>query len=165
MENEVLNLILSRNILVNTSRNLQQKGKTIVFTNGCFDIIHAGHVSYLESAKVLGDVLIVGLNTDDSVRRLKGSHRPLNNEKDRALVLDSLRFVDYVTLFDEDTPYELIKEIHPDILVKGGDYTPETIVGADIVMQKGGKVVVIPLVEGKSTTGLIEKLKKCIPEK
>jgi rfaE bifunctional protein nucleotidyltransferase chain/domain len=153
-------MITSRTEIQGICRQLKQQGKTIVFTNGCFDIIHAGHVTYLENAKVLGDVLIVGLNTDDSVRRLKGKGRPLNDERDRAMVLDSLRFVDYVTLFGEDTPYDLIKEIKPDILVKGGDYTPETIVGADIVMQYGGKVVVIPLVEGKSTTGLIEIIKK-----
>ena len=153
-------MLTSRTEIREICGKLRQQGKTIVFTNGCFDIIHAGHVTYLENAKVLGDVLVVGLNTDDSVRRLKGSGRPVNNEQDRALVLDSLRFVDYVTLFNEDTPYELIQEIKPDILVKGGDYTPETIVGADIVMQYGGKVVVIPLVKGKSTSGLIEKLKK-----
>ena len=153
-------MLTSRTEIREICVKLRQQGKTIVFTNGCFDIIHAGHVTYLENAKVLGDVLVVGLNTDDSVRRLKGSGRPVNNEQDRALVLDSLRFVDYVTLFNEDTPYELIQEIKPDILVKGGDYTPETIVGADIVMQYGGKVVVIPLVKGKSTSGLIEKLKK-----
>jgi D-beta-D-heptose 7-phosphate kinase/D-beta-D-heptose 1-phosphate adenosyltransferase len=115
----------------------------------------------LKKSRELGDVLIIGLNTDDSVRRLKGNQgRPVNNENDRAVVLDSLRFVDFVVLFDEDTPFNLINEIKPDILVKGGDYTIGTIVGADIVLGNGGKVITIPLVPGKSTSGIIEKIKK-----
>jgi rfaE bifunctional protein nucleotidyltransferase chain/domain len=137
---------------------LKQEKKRIVFTNGCFDIIHSGHVVYLYSAKSKGDILIVGLNSDDSVRRLKGPERPLNNEQDRSIVLSALGMVDYVVLFEEDTPYELIKKVKPDILVKGGDYTRETIVGADIVEKGGGEVVVVPLVAGKSTTNIIAKM-------
>ncbi len=139
---------------------VRKDGKKIVFTNGCFDILHAGHVQYLAEAASLGDCLVVGLNTDESVRRLKGEGRPVNDESDRALVMSSLRVVDYVTLFDEDTPYNLIDLLKPDVLVKGGDYTVETIVGADIVQANGGKVVTIPLLEGRSTTNTINKMKK-----
>ncbi len=139
---------------------LKREGKKIVFTNGCFDIIHAGHTHYLKKAKQLGDVLIVGLNSDDSVRRLKGDERPLNNVDDRAEVLLSLKPVDYVVVFDQDTPYKLILRVKPDVLVKGGDYKKEEIVGANIVEQYKGKVVVIPFVEGKSTSALVEKIKK-----
>jgi rfaE bifunctional protein nucleotidyltransferase chain/domain len=138
-------------------RKLRSMDKKICFTNGCFDIIHAGHVTYLMKAKRLGDILIVGLNSDESVRRLKGNSRPINDQSDRAFVLSALKPVDYVVIFDQDTPYELVDLIKPDIIVKGGDYTPETVVGADIVTQKGGEVVIIPLVEGKSTTKIVEK--------
>ncbi len=131
----------------------------IVFTNGCFDIIHRGHIEYLSKAKSLGDLLIVGLNTDYSVKRIKGPERPLQDEISRSLILASLKFVDFVILFNEDTPYELIKRIQPDILVKGGDYKSEDIVGHDIVKSKGGKVKTIEFLEGFSSTSLIEKLK------
>jgi D-beta-D-heptose 7-phosphate kinase/D-beta-D-heptose 1-phosphate adenosyltransferase len=131
------------------------KGKTVVFTNGCFDILHRGHVEYLNEAKNLGDILVVGLNTDRSVRALKGDSRPVNAENDRAAVLSALSSVDYVILFDEDTPFELIREIKPDILVKGGDYTPETVVGREFA----GKTVIINFVEGYSTTSTIEKMR------
>jgi rfaE bifunctional protein nucleotidyltransferase chain/domain len=134
--------------------------KTIVFTNGCFDIIHAGHVQYLEQAKALGDNLIVGLNSDASVKRLKGETRPVNGQQNRAIVLAALSSVDYVIVFDEETPYELIKAIQPDVLVKGGDWTEDRIVGADIVQAKGGKVISLPFVEGQSTTRIIETMKK-----
>ncbi|GAB4316541.1 MAG: D-glycero-beta-D-manno-heptose 1-phosphate adenylyltransferase [Bacteroidales bacterium] len=134
------------------------KGFTKVFTNGCFDILHAGHADYLSQARSLGDLLIVGLNSDNSVRRIKGEGRPVNPENARALMLASLLVTDAIILFDEDTPYELIKRIEPDILVKGGDYTRDTIVGADIVEAAGGKVVTIPLTPGFSTTSIIEKL-------
>lgn len=144
----------------NTIATIRASGKIIVFTNGCFDIIHAGHVSYLSKAKSYGDVLIVGLNTDDSVHRLKGKDRPINNENDRAIVLNALSFVDYVVLFDEDTPYKLIKQVKPDVLVKGGDYTIETVVGADFVTESGGIVRLIPLLENRSTTNIVKKLKK-----
>ncbi|TAL67128.1 MAG: D-glycero-beta-D-manno-heptose 1-phosphate adenylyltransferase [Bacteroidetes bacterium] len=152
-------MFIKRTDIKSIANKFRIEGKKIVFTNGCFDIIHSGHITYLSKAKELGDVLIVGLNSDDSVTRLKGPGRPVNNENDRVLVLDSLRFVDYVVLFNEDTPYNLIKEIIPDVLVKGGDYTINTIVGADFVSQKGGKVISIPLVEGKSTSGLLEKIR------
>lgn len=136
------------------------EGQRIVFTNGCFDIIHIGHVTYLNKAAKLGDILIVGLNSDASVKRLKGKSRPVNCEKDRAGVLAGLRSVDYVVVFDEDTPEELIKAIRPSILVKGGDYNGETIVGADFVRHDGGVVVTIPLVEGKSTTTIMNEVLK-----
>src|SRR5699024_2363431 len=129
--------------------------QTIVFTNGCFDIVHLGHIDYLEKARNLGDKLIVGLNTDASVHRLKGLTRPVVNEYARARMIASLSFVDAVTYFDEDTPYELIKHVVPDILVKGDDYTISNIIGADIVMNNGGKVSTIALVEGYSTTKII----------
>lgn len=130
----------------------------VVFTNGCFDILHAGHVQYLQQAKELGDILVVGLNSDASVRRLKGPTRPVNNQDDRALVLAALEAVDYVIIFEEDTPYKLIAEIQPDTLVKGGDWKESDIVGADIVTAKGGKVISLPFKEGLSTTGLINKI-------
>lgn len=134
------------------------KKKTIVFTNGCFDILHPGHVDYLNRAKKLGDILVVGLNSDASVRRLKGPTRPVNKEQDRALVLSNLRSVDYVIIFEEDTPYELIKAVEPDFLVKGGDWPVDKIVGADIVCQKGGKVLSLNFLPGYSTTAIIERI-------
>lgn len=136
------------------------QGKKIVFTNGCFDILHIGHKRYLQKAAMLGDVLIVGVNSDESVHRLKGSDRPINNEQDRAEMLSAFGFIDYVVVFGEDTPYELIKKIQPDILVKGGDYKPEEVVGRDIVESRGGRLELISFVEGKSTTRIIEKIKK-----
>lgn len=146
----------------NASRLLNMwkfRNEKIVFTNGCFDIIHRGHIEYLAKAASLGTKLIVGLNTDASVRRLKGENRPVNDERGRALALASLLFVDEVILFNTDTPRELIEFIQPDVLVKGGDYQPEDIVGNDIVTARGGQVVTIPLVEGYSTTSIIEHLK------
>ena len=137
--------------------NLRSKGGSIVFTNGVFDILHAGHVMYLEAARAMGDVLVVGMNTDESVRRIKGPTRPVNVQEDRAFVLAALRCVDHVVLFDEDTPLILITTLMPDVLVKGGDYTRETIVGADVVEANGGIVATIPLLEGRSTTGIIAK--------
>lgn len=132
--------------------------KRIVFTNGCFDILHKGHIDLLMKAAALGDVLIIGLNTDASVKRLKGETRPINNEDNRALMLASLLFVDAVILFEEDTPLQLISALQPDVLVKGGDYTIDTIVGADIVLQKGGRVEIIPFTEGFSTTEILNKI-------
>ncbi len=151
-------MLISRETLTTVCKELKQNGKKVVFTNGCFDILHIGHVTYLEKAARLGDVLVLGLNSDASVSALKGPSRPVNKEADRAGVLSALKFVDYVTVFDEDTPFELVSAIIPDVIVKGGDYTPETIVGADIVTQNGGEVAVIPLVEGKSTTNIIKKI-------
>ena len=135
-----------------------QPDKKIVFTNGCFDILHLGHVDYLRRAAALGDVLVVGLNSDASTRRLKGNDRPVNPEGERALLLAALEFVNYVVIFDEDTPYDLIRETRPDVLAKGADYRPEEVAGKDLVEAGGGRLVLIPLVEGKSTTAIIEKL-------
>lgn len=134
------------------------RNKKIVFTNGCFDILHTGHIRYLQETAKQGDVLVVGLNSDSSVRRLKGPERPINNEQDRAELLCALEFVDYVIIFEEDTPYELIKKIQPDVLVKGGDYNEDNVVGTDIVKANGGKLVLVPFVEGKSTTNIVNKI-------
>jgi len=134
--------------------------RKIVFTNGCFDILHAGHVDYLTRARDLGNVMVLGLNTDASVKRLgKSADRPINNEAARAKVLAALECVDAVVLFDEDTPYDLIKVVQPDVLVKGNDYKAEDIVGYDIVKARSGQVITIPLLEGYSTTDLIKKIK------
>ena len=139
---------------------LKTKGKKIVFTNGCFDIIHAGHIQYLKEAKALGDILIVGVNSDASVKRLKGNSRPINFQDDRLVVLDALRPVDYVILFDEDTPFNLIEAIIPDVLVKGGDWKIEDIVGYNIVTQNGGEVRSLSFKNGISTTEIIKRIKK-----
>ena len=145
--------------LANQVKDWRSSGKKIVFTNGCFDVLHRGHIEYLAQASDMGDILIIGLNTDNSVKRLKGESRPVNDQHARSLLLAALSFVDAVTLFDEDTPFNLIKTIMPDILVKGGDYKKEDIVGHDIVKANGGKVITIPLTEGYSTTGMIERMK------
>ena len=154
----IKNKLLSCQDLDTRLSEWRSAGKTIVFTNGCFDILHRGHVEYLAQASDLGDVLIVGLNTDASVKRLKGETRPVNDEQSRALLLSALQFVDAVVLFAEDTPYELINQVQPDVLVKGNDYKPEEIVGYDIVTAKGGKVVTVDLVEGFSTTNIIRHM-------
>ena len=138
---------------------LRAGGQRIVFTNGCFDILHTGHVRYLKAARSLGDCLAVGLNSDVSVRRLKGPERPVNVEADRAEVLDALFAVDYVTIFDEPTAEDLIARIRPDVYVKGGDYTLDTLPEAKIVQQYGGRVAFVDLVPGRSTTKVIEKLR------
>lgn len=132
----------------------------IVFTNGCFDILHVGHIEYLAKAKELGGLLVIGLNSDASVKRLKGDQRPVNPERARATLLAALSFVDYVIVFQENTPLNLIKDLSPDYLVKGGDYKMEEIVGAEWVIKNGGEVVIIPLTDGFSTTNVIEKLQK-----
>ena len=131
----------------------------VVFTNGCFDLLHAGHVDYLQRSKALGDVLVVGLNSDLSVRRLKGTGRPINPQEDRAYVLSALSSVDYVLIFEEDTPYELIKAVKPDVLVKGGDWPVQNIVGRDVLWQRGGEVLSMPLLSGYSTSAIIEKIR------
>ncbi len=136
------------------AKRIRKQNKKIIFTNGCFDILHKGHVSYLNNAKALGDVLIVGLNSDDSVRRLKGENRPINDHDDRAYILSALECVDYVVIFDEDTPYELIERVKPDVLVKGADYEGKEVVGSDIAKE----TVLIDFVEGKSTTSTIERI-------
>lgn len=146
-------------MLVELVNKWKSNGEKIVFTNGCFDIVHLGHVDYLEQARMRGDKLVIGLNTDDSVSRLKGPTRPLNDEYSRGRILAALAFVDAVTYFGEDTPYQLIQALQPDILVKGSDYLAENVVGADIVLGIGGKVETIQLVEGYSTTQLVEKIK------
>ena len=133
-------------------------GKTFAFTNGCFDILHLGHVDYLEKARALGDKLIIGVNTDASVSRLKGPSRPLQDEMSRARIMASLLFTDAVVLFEEDTPYELIKSVLPDILVKGDDYAAENIVGYDLVINNGGQVKTIELVKGYSTSNVVAKI-------
>lgn len=145
------------NILINEWREKNQK---IVFTNGCFDLLHLGHIDYLAKAKDLGDKLIIGVNTDDSVRRLKGVYRPLQDENSRLHILAALEFVDAVILFNEDTPYELIKKIQPDVLVKGADYKIEDIVGYDIVTSRGGSVKTIEYLEGYSTTSIEQRILK-----
>ena len=136
----------------------KSEGNSIVFTNGCFDVLHYGHVSYLAEASDLGDKMIIGLNSDASVRRLKGETRPINGQHERATLLAAMQFVNAVVIFDEDTPENLIKAVEPDYLVKGGDYTIDTIVGADFVMSYGGKVITIPLVENFSSTNIIKRL-------
>jgi D-beta-D-heptose 7-phosphate kinase/D-beta-D-heptose 1-phosphate adenosyltransferase len=138
---------------------LKKDKKTVVFTNGCFDILHMGHAAYLEEAKKQGDLLVIGLNSDSSVRRLKGAGRPLVNQDDRAGMLASLQAVDYVTIFDEDDPGSLIKKLDPDIIVKGSDWRESEIIGGDFVKKRGGKVMTIPFLDGYSTSALIEKIK------
>jgi rfaE bifunctional protein nucleotidyltransferase chain/domain len=143
---------------VTTIRKLQKNNKKIVFTNGCFDILHAGHVSYLSKAKSLGDVLVIGLNSDGSVKKLKGKSRPIVSQKNRALLLAALEAVDFVVIFSEPTPAKLIKAIEPDVLVKGGDWKKEEIVGAEFVESCGGKVKSLAYIKGLSTRGLIAKI-------
>lgn len=152
--------ILDLEVLKKHIAGLKVKGETIVFTNGCFDIIHSGHLHTLSEAKALGTKLIVGINSDASVKRLKGEKRPVLSEDERALIVAALSFVDFVILFEEDTPFNLIKNITPTILVKGGDYKIEEIVGADIVLNNGGSVEMIPFLTGFSTTNTIEKIIK-----
>jgi rfaE bifunctional protein nucleotidyltransferase chain/domain len=146
------------NQLVQIRQSAKKQGKKVVFTNGCFDILHRGHVHYLKKAKELGDILIVGLNSDESVKKVKGEKRPIVSEDDRAFVLSALDCVDYVCIFDEETPEELIKKLVPDVLVKGADWEKEDIVGKDIVEKSGGQVVTIPEVEGKSTKNIIQTI-------
>lgn len=136
------------------------QNKKVVFTNGCFDILHLGHIDYLSKARELGDVLIIGLNTDKSVRDIKGSSRPITDEQSRATILASLTFVDAIILFGEETPYDLINSVQPDVLVKGSDYKAENIVGYDIVMAKGGEVKTIDFLPGYSTSAIEDRIKK-----
>lgn len=151
-------MLIERKNAVEFCENLRRQEKKIVFTNGCFDILHVGHVRYLTAAKNFGDVLIVGLNTDESVRKLKGETRPINNEQDRAEVLLGLKAVDHVICFGEQTAENLISEVRPNIYVKGGDYTLETLPEAKIIQSYGGKVEFINLVEGRSTSNIIKKI-------
>lgn len=151
-------MLIDRKDAATFCEDLRQRGKQIVFTNGCFDILHAGHVRYLTTAKSFGDVLIVGLNTDESVRRLKGANRPINTQDDRAEVLLGLKAVDHVIFFGEQTAEALIAEVKPAVYVKGGDYTLETLPEAAIVQSYGGRVELINLVAGRSTTNIIGKI-------
>lgn len=150
--------VVTKSRLIEIRSQYKRDGKKVVFTNGCFDIIHRGHVEYLQKAKSLGDVLIVGLNTDASVRRLKGPARPVVCEADRAVVLSALEVVDHVCLFDEDTPFEIIRDLVPDILVKGADWAIEKVVGKDIVEQAGGVVRTIEFLPDRSTTSIIDRI-------
>ena len=150
--------IESKIISVSQWEKVRGEYQSIVFTNGCFDVLHRGHITYLAQARDLGDCLVVGLNSDASVKRLKGENRPVNGESDRAIVLAALSFVDYIILFEEDTPKNLIEQVKPDILVKGGDYQIANIVGADFVTENGGKVLTLPFVDGYSSTKIIQAL-------
>jgi D-beta-D-heptose 7-phosphate kinase/D-beta-D-heptose 1-phosphate adenosyltransferase len=152
--------IFSREELKQEVTRLRLKSKTIAFTNGVFDILHEGHIAVLSRAASFADVLIVGVNSDASVKKLKGENRPINSEDSRALIIASLLMVDAVTIFNEETPIELIRLIQPDVLIKGGDYTLETIVGAKEVLANGGRVEIIPVLEGFSTTNIINKISK-----
>ena len=153
-------MLIAREDIEKFCEVLRKGGKRVVFTNGCFDILHAGHVRYLEKARALGDCLVLGLNSDASVRRLKGLSRPVNREEDRAEVVGALKSVDYVTVFDEPTASELIALVKPAVYAKGGDYTLDTLPEAKIVQSYGGEVAFIDLVEGRSTTNIIEKIKE-----
>jgi D-beta-D-heptose 7-phosphate kinase/D-beta-D-heptose 1-phosphate adenosyltransferase len=155
-----MNKILERNALKDKLEELRKKGKKIAFTNGCFDILHVGHVRYLREAKKTADVLVLALNSDSSVRSIKGEKRPLMNEKERAEILAALECIDFVTIFQELTPLELINYLKPDILIKGGDWPEEKVVGREEIKKWGGRVAIIPEVEGKSTTNIVEKIKK-----
>lgn len=158
MVTDILNKIQTREALAETRRHLAKQGKTVVFTNGCFDILHRGHVEYLQKAREMGDALIVGLNSDASVTRLKGKGRPLLPQEDRAYLLASLSVVDFVCIFEEDTPRELIQALQPDLLVKGGDYQIQEIVGRETVEGRGGRVITIPLTPNRSTSDIIRKI-------
>ncbi len=152
---KLINLAKAKEIRVKA----KEKGEIIVFTNGCFDILHRGHIQYLRQAKELGDILVIGLNTDNSIHNFKSKSRPIFNQDDRAEVLSALTFVDYIVLFDELTPQNLIEKIEPDILVKGGDYKMNEIVGRETVRKCGGNVIILPLLQGYSTTEIINKIK------
>ena len=143
---------------------LREAGATVVFTNGCFDILHAGHVRYLEQAKSYGDILVLGLNTDASVRENKGPQRPINSERDRAAVVGALRAVDYVVLFGEKTAETIIEKVHPDVYVKGADYEGKPLPEADVVQRWGGRVAFVPMVAARSTTNVIEKIQEGVRE-
>ncbi len=155
----VKNKIVAKEIIHEIAKKEHLLHKKIAFTNGCFDLVHRGHIDYLSKARDLAEIVIVGLNTDASVRRLKGPNRPINDEYSRALLIASFLFVDYVVLFEEDTPYQLIQCIEPDVLIKGSDYKAEDIVGYDIVTAKGGHVVTLDFIPGFSTTRIEKKIR------
>ncbi len=158
LKERIVGKIISLNDVLSLRETLKKEGKTLVFTNGIFDLVHRGHLELLNKAKHLGDVLLLGINSDASARWNKGPKRPIISENDRAFMLANLTPVDYVVIFEEDTPYELIGRLKPDVLAKGADYSVEQIVGYDIVLSYGGKVVPIPLVNGKSSTKIINKI-------
>jgi D-beta-D-heptose 7-phosphate kinase / D-beta-D-heptose 1-phosphate adenosyltransferase len=157
--------IKARKGLLRIIKDLKTKGKRIVFTNGCFDLLHIGHIRYLEKAKAFGDILVVGVNSDSSVRRLKGPKRPILPEEERAGILSGLGCVDYITIFDEIDPLKLITSLQPNVLAKGGDWTKEQTVGKEVVERSGGEVVIIPFVKGASTSNLIETILKRFQKK
>lgn len=152
-------MIIDRQKLLSLIQKLKTEGKSIIFTNGCFDILHSGHIDYLKRTKELGDILIIGINSDESVKKIKQQNRPINKLLDRMIILDSIKYVDYVVPFNEETPENLIKIIKPDILTKGGDWNKKDVVGSDFVKSYGGKVVIIPYIKGKSTTNTIKKIR------
>ena len=157
--NQLKEKVVSQDQALKELKTWREKNKKIVFTNGCFDIIHPGHIDYLSQARDLGDILVLGLNTDQSVRLLnKGSNRPINDERTRAYVLAGLASVDLIVFFDEETPYNLIKLLQPNVLVKGKDYEVEKIIGFDILKENGGQVITIPFLDGYSTSSLIKKI-------
>ncbi|HEX8719508.1 MAG TPA: D-glycero-beta-D-manno-heptose 1-phosphate adenylyltransferase [Pyrinomonadaceae bacterium] len=157
-------VILERGELLRARAELRAAGRTLVFTNGCFDILHVGHARYLAAARALGDALLVAINSDRSVRSLKGEGRPVVREAERAEMLAALAAVDFVTVFDEDSPRQIISELLPDVLVKGGDYAPEEIHGREEVEAAGGRVLALPFVEGASTTGIIERIREVMSD-
>lgn len=151
-------MIIKRKLAVEIVKNLKKQGKKVVFTNGCFDILHTGHLNYLNEAKKQGDILIVGVNSNNSVKRLKGDTRPINDELDRAELLCGLKAVDYTVIFEEDTPCELLDELKPSIHVKGGDYTKDELPETKIVEKNGGEVRILKFIDGKSTTNIVKKI-------
>lgn len=159
-QSHINNKISDRETLAHKVAEWKTEGRKIVFTNGCFDILHKGHLQVLQESASFGDILIVGLNTDASVKKLKGDQRPVNDEYFRALMMANLELVDAVTLFQEDTPLELIQLLQPHVLVKGGDYKPEQVVGSEVVLMNGGEVKIVPIIKGYSTSAIIDAIQK-----
>jgi len=155
-----MNKILDRKTLKKELDMLKSEGKKIAFTNGCFDILHAGHVRYLKQAKKTADILVLALNSDSSVKKIKGDKRPLMNQQERAEIISALEFVDFVTIFSEMTPLKLINLLEPDVLIKGGDWSEDKIVGREEIKKWGGNLTIIPEIKGKSTTNIVEKIKQ-----
>jgi rfaE bifunctional protein nucleotidyltransferase chain/domain len=155
-----MNKILDRNTLKNELDPLRKNGKKIAFTNGCFDILHIGHIRYLREAKKTADILVLAINSDASVKKIKGEKRPLVPQEDRAEIMAALEFIDFVTIFDETTPLELINLLKPDVLIKGGDWAQDKVVGRDEIKKWGGKLTLIPEINGKSTTSIVDKIRQ-----
>lgn len=152
-------MIIDRQKLLSLIQKLKTEGKSIIFTNGCFDILHSGHIDYLKKTKELGDILIIGINSDESIKKIKQQNRPINKLLDRMIVLNSIKYVDYVVPFNEETPENLIKIIKPDVLTKGGDWNKKDVVGSAFVKSYGGRTVIIPYIKGKSTTNTIKRIR------